>query len=882
MVNIIVILLGVLLMGTPYLTIGTATDRIDLLDDRGFHVLSWEPQAADHAATFNDSAMADGRQLVAVKDVNIVDTFELQLRQRGPDAAIQALRNLRKMLVGAVNYWASRRADLGPVYLEAKAACETNIRYAVVHDARLPADSNYYGQPFLQEDGGSVSEVTLLVEHGPWLENLPGTGTCVEASGKQLWNYTQITDTSSPIASGDDACASHHFGEVAMNLTGTTLPLGYDTETKTDVGVRFVDVAVPQGATITAAYVTFDAALDSPNKECMVDITGQDADDAATFSTLGDFNARPRTTAIVHWDNIEGWVVAKLYDTPSLVTIIQEIINRPGWVSGNDLALFFTDNGSDQTPAVRYAASWDHATRAAPLLTIVYATPSDSGRDDTCLNEVYAANKHNVAQLSHSYHYDASLAAWSGNKMGAVLPVALLPAAIENNDIVYFGIRASLTDSGPFCSLVFDIGTPAVYAGATAALAWEYYNSAAGWQPLNVTDNTDGGDGPFSVAGVHSVHWEQPSTWGTVAVNGITAYWVRVIATIGVGDSISTPTQQNRDIYTVVWPFVDIAADQVGGDIPALARIKIHNVSDGLDVRSYANRVLVGLRSVSRGANYTPYINLSDEQNPAGIYPILYTNMSFTNDVTVPEVQAPTGRRMRYDPTGVEALTERAAMILSQEIFPEYYGTFHVFLRARQAGGAAGDIGVRLRFESGWGGASKTTETKYFSTTNAWQLLDFGRVDLPSTDTKADEGFDRLAIWIATSAASGTPYAYFYDLILFPTDEWAGSFKDPGTIGYLGSRYGIGHRYLDIDSIGRPKNPLRAILRYEDDIQITAWEPGMNSSFAILQPNEQQRLWFLTLRTASAGSSDWRCEPYVCHSIQVFRTNRYLAARGTG
>src|SRR5690606_3591709 len=55
--------------------------------------------------------------------------------------------------------------------------------------------------------------------------------------------------------------------------------------------------------------------------------------------------------------------------TPDLTPIIQEIVDRGGWVSGNSLALIISGSGR------RNAVSWNGDRDAAPLLTIVYTAP---------------------------------------------------------------------------------------------------------------------------------------------------------------------------------------------------------------------------------------------------------------------------------------------------------------------------------------------------------------------------------------------------------------------------------------------------------------------------------------------------------------------------
>jgi cysteine-rich repeat protein len=55
--------------------------------------------------------------------------------------------------------------------------------------------------------------------------------------------------------------------------------------------------------------------------------------------------------------------------TPDLSTIVQEIVDRPGWASGNAVAFIFTGSG------VRTAESYEGLAAGAPLLHVAYALP---------------------------------------------------------------------------------------------------------------------------------------------------------------------------------------------------------------------------------------------------------------------------------------------------------------------------------------------------------------------------------------------------------------------------------------------------------------------------------------------------------------------------
>jgi hypothetical protein len=138
-------------------------------------------------------------------------------------------------------------------------------------------------------------------------------------------------------------------------------------------GMRFTSVTIPQGATIDTAYITLICSVTTSSTTVNTDLTGEDIDDAATFSAIANYNARTRTTALVAWDSIPGWTGGTSYNTPSITSIIQEIVDRGGWASGQDMVVFWEDGGSS-ADANRYGASWDHTTYNPPALYVEYTS----------------------------------------------------------------------------------------------------------------------------------------------------------------------------------------------------------------------------------------------------------------------------------------------------------------------------------------------------------------------------------------------------------------------------------------------------------------------------------------------------------------------------
>lgn len=196
--------------------------------------------------------------------------------------------------------------------------------------------------------------------------SLPGSGQIVEArvaSGND--------DAEEDLHSGGEDEEEDGGGGGSMSLGSSDLELITDRSTQQLVGMRFTGLMIPQGATITNAYVQFTVD-ETDSRTTNLTFRGQDADDAASFSSSsGNISSRPTTSASVAWSppawNSVGAAGAN-QRTPDLSTIIQEIVDRVGWASGNDLVIIVSGSGE------RTAESYDGDSSKAPLLHVEYQT----------------------------------------------------------------------------------------------------------------------------------------------------------------------------------------------------------------------------------------------------------------------------------------------------------------------------------------------------------------------------------------------------------------------------------------------------------------------------------------------------------------------------
>lgn len=184
------------------------------------------------------------------------------------------------------------------------------------------------------------------------------------------------------MAGSDDAeeCVPGGSGTVgAMDLTSSDLEIMTDGSKNQIIGIRFGNIDVPQGAAISRAYIQFTNKGDKNPVSGNAYVTAEDADNAATFAgTSFNITGRVQLTDSVLWTGSTdaswgtgaGGAAGALQRTPDLKTLVQAIVNRPGWASGNALVLMLKGSG------VRNTYSYDGNTSSAPKLILEYTAAS--------------------------------------------------------------------------------------------------------------------------------------------------------------------------------------------------------------------------------------------------------------------------------------------------------------------------------------------------------------------------------------------------------------------------------------------------------------------------------------------------------------------------
>ena len=169
------------------------------------------------------------------------------------------------------------------------------------------------------------------------------------------------TETAQISADYDDA-EEDNSGNVSLN--SSTLDLS-----SVRVGLRFLNIDVPQGATILNAFLEVNAKGSSTtNPSPTVTVNGEAVDNSPQFtSNKNNITDRSKTSAGVNWALGSFSSDGVWHTSPDLKTVVQEITDRSGWASGNAMTFLLSKDNKDRT-----AESHDDDPNQAARLTITY------------------------------------------------------------------------------------------------------------------------------------------------------------------------------------------------------------------------------------------------------------------------------------------------------------------------------------------------------------------------------------------------------------------------------------------------------------------------------------------------------------------------------
>ena len=156
------------------------------------------------------------------------------------------------------------------------------------------------------------------------------------------------------------------------------------------LGLRFTGITVPQGATIGSAFIDLTVSTQQTNTTNTT-IVGQNVGDAAAIDAPSflfggnfgsfDITSRTSTSASVNWNGMPADSAGSVSTSPDIVTIVQEIIDRADWASGQDM--FFRFENTSPSNAIRaFRVSETNPTDAPQLRILIPGSGTAVEGDD--------------------------------------------------------------------------------------------------------------------------------------------------------------------------------------------------------------------------------------------------------------------------------------------------------------------------------------------------------------------------------------------------------------------------------------------------------------------------------------------------------------------
>ncbi|MBI2617784.1 hypothetical protein HYW55_06635 [Candidatus Gottesmanbacteria bacterium] len=141
------------------------------------------------------------------------------------------------------------------------------------------------------------------------------------------------------------------------------------TTTASYTGLRFQNISIPKGAKILSAKFEVYSPT-SPWISMSFTIRGDNIGNSPIFTNTNKPSQRALTQSKVNHSSNSKWTANTWYSFGDISPIIQEIVNKSDWNSGNNLSLILKGTGAKF--GRKFVTSFDGSASLAPKLTINY------------------------------------------------------------------------------------------------------------------------------------------------------------------------------------------------------------------------------------------------------------------------------------------------------------------------------------------------------------------------------------------------------------------------------------------------------------------------------------------------------------------------------
>lgn len=335
-------------------------------------------------------------------------------------------------------------------------------------------------------------------------------------------------------------------GSGTVSTTNVKLEIGsHSSGDEWSGAARFTGVAVPQGSTITSATFSLraDSSYSASPNVVKIYVSAEDSDNAPALSTTsGDLNAssRPRTTATTVAD-VSSITGGDWYDF-DVTAVVQEIVDRAGWVSGNAWVFLVDTHEDTTTNEWQDWRSYNAAPADAPKITVTYGSGGGttytesgsgvcgfvaSGADAATMADagvgVFGAVASGAGVVTFT---DAGGAVWGGAASGVGVIGFTETGAAVAGWVAAGGDVLAMADAG---GAVWG----ALAAGADAFTGVDVGAGVFGWVATGAESYTPGGGGVYTETGAAVGGWVATGVDAMAMVDG--GHTAGAMAAGGVG-----------------------------------------------------------------------------------------------------------------------------------------------------------------------------------------------------------------------------------------------------------------------------------------------------------------------------------------------------------
>ena len=209
------------------------------------------------------------------------------------------------------------------------------------------------------------------------------SSTTTSTSSTTTSSSTTITTSTS--TSSSTSTTTTLFFELSFNVNdveetdNTTLvtdenkiEVGYFNSVIHDAGLRFQNITIPAGSDILSAVLTIDVSLYETTSQSYIQlvIKGDDSGNSIVWASDDRPSQREKTTASVNWD-----IASPDEDSPDIATVIEEIIRRGDWESGNALSLIIEERNNVNGNRIQFVtAEGDPTYGSQPVLAVQWSS----------------------------------------------------------------------------------------------------------------------------------------------------------------------------------------------------------------------------------------------------------------------------------------------------------------------------------------------------------------------------------------------------------------------------------------------------------------------------------------------------------------------------